>query len=81
MVLSRCGRRRPPRGRRRRGRRRRARARGGGRPAPVARSKAVHHNRAFLFFIERSQQQEATPSFAYCSLCMLLRRCARHVTP
>ena len=27
-------------------------------------------------FLERSQQQEATPSFAYCSLCMLLRRCA-----
>jgi hypothetical protein len=27
-------------------------------------------------FLERSRQQEATPSFAYCSLCMLLRRCA-----
>jgi hypothetical protein len=27
-------------------------------------------------FLERSQQQEATPSFAYYSLCMLLRRCA-----
>jgi hypothetical protein len=29
-------------------------------------------------FLERSQQQEATctPSFAYYSLCMVLRRCA-----
>jgi hypothetical protein len=27
-------------------------------------------------FLERSQQQEATPSFAYYSMCMLLRRCA-----
>eukprot|EP01047_Picozoa_sp_COSAG01_P032796 COSAG01_NODE_2385_length_7787_cov_62.523023_6_plen_125_part_00 len=32
-------------------------------------------------FLERSRQQEATPSFAYCSLCMLLRRCACWLRP
>ena len=32
-------------------------------------------------FLERSRQQEATHSFAYCSLCMLLRRCACWLRP
>jgi hypothetical protein len=48
---------------------------------PTARAFLSLREKLHSCFLERSRQQEATPSFAYCSLCMLLRRCACWLRP